>query len=145
MNDTAANDRTDGLTMDFGIKAAALAGLHVYEAASRGTGRTETTLRALKDGDVLLVGTADEARRVERECRLRGPKVRVVTVGDMRRGSLHAVRGRLVVDHTAYSWMVLDAINSVDAELRSLRVGIKPADEKLQPVMSFAFNDRSVA
>jgi hypothetical protein len=127
--------------MDFGIKAAALTGLQVYETASRRTGRTETTLRALKDGDIVLVGSANEVRRIDRILRERKIKVRIVSVDGMRRDHLSGMRGRLFVDHTAYSAMMADAINSVDAELQSLRLGVEPSSERLEPVMSFAYYD----
>lgn len=108
--------------MDFGIKAAALTGLHLYEAASRGSGRTETTLQRLTSGDTLVVRSPQERSRLERECRERGLKVRVVSASsvEMLAERLHGNTSRVVMDHTAYSAIYEDAISRAAMDIESI-------------------------
>lgn len=108
--------------MDFGTKAAALTGMHLFDMASRRSGRTTSTLERLKDGDVLVVHTLQERSRLERECRERGLNVRVVAASCIPALAerLQGNTGRVVMDHTAYAAIYADAIEHVEKEIESI-------------------------
>lgn len=61
---------------DYGVAAAALAGLRVYSEASRGSGRTTRLIASLKGGETVVGVKLDEARDIEHLARRMGIKVR---------------------------------------------------------------------
>lgn len=106
---------------DYGIGAAALAGLRVYEDAARGSGRTARMLATLTDGCTVFVGIRREAGRLRRLIARTRPdldRVSVVAVEgrrafEERRHGLRDVR----VDHTLAALLYLEAVNDVSAAL----------------------------
>lgn len=58
---------------DYGIKASALTGLRVYEAASIRSGRTLRMIQALQPDCLVLCANSQEARLVERVIKERRP------------------------------------------------------------------------
>lgn len=76
----------------FGIPAAIATAMMIYERASRNSGRTVSLLKAMDDGDVLLVGYASGRDRLVDWCRrhlrtMGKERCQVVVVANM--GDLH--------------------------------------------------------
>lgn len=128
------------MATDFGAKASALTGLRIYEQASRGSGRTETTLRSLKDGDILVAHDEKSARHLERQCKERGLDVRVTTIRSIRMNGHAGAKGRLVFDHAAVLAMYEEAIQGVDKEIAEHGAAMQP-DKEVRPVASYALID----
>lgn len=106
----------------FGIPAVIATAMMIYERASRGSGRTVSLLKAMDDGDVLLVGDAPGGDRLadwcKRHLRAMGKEAcRVVVIGSMNdlrgghayetirramspRSGAHAQQAKLWMDHT---------------------------------------------
>ena len=108
---------------DFGMKATLLSALHIYDAASRRSGRTETLLRSLPtDNPVTLVVSTDrEAQRLQRilydraTTEKRKSNVRVMVNGPQLREK--ARDSQVFFDHSALRDMYFRAIHRVVEEV----------------------------
>lgn len=107
---------TERSTFDYGVSAACLTGLHIYESAARRSGRTEMMLASLKDGDTVICGSPQEANRIDRLCRDRKLKVRVTAHPETARGCA----GRIIPDHTFVQRLFEDAIKDAVRHLEHI-------------------------
>lgn len=108
---------------DYGIGSAAAAALHVYEGASRGSGRTTRMVRDLRGHQVVVCPNYDEKQRVERLIREMRPAIAHVVVVSLdgrktAREQLHGFLNRhpgkdLVLDHTVVLRLYEEAIAQV--------------------------------
>lgn len=93
----------------FGIPGTVAAAMRIYEMASRGSGRTEVVLKAMDDGDVLLVGGPAGERERER-CerllhRMEKPGCSVITVPESRpMDFLHVTVLPRILDRQSKGW-----------------------------------------
>ena len=126
---------------DFGIHAAALMALELFDASSRHTGRTAVALADLDDGDLFLTFSPQHARQVEHE--LRGQGKRHVLVGHcasmpsllerVERARAGGTTRRIVLDHTVVNLLYREAIeNTAHAIAHLTRTPL--ADRRLGPV-----------
>lgn len=107
---------------DYGIGAAARVGLHVYEGASHGSGRTTRMLTGLQNVRQVVVmlnsGMVDHAKALMRHMDLPGTIVVSVGAKTLLRRQLGELRARypshlLVLDHTVVSRLYEEAIAQV--------------------------------
>ena len=126
---------------DFGIHAAALMALELFDASSRRTGRTIVALAGLEDGDLFLTFSPQHARQVEHE--LRGLGKRQVVVGHcasmpallerVERARVSGAPRRIVLDHTVVHLLYREAIENTAHAIAHL-TKTPPADPRLGPV-----------
>lgn len=154
----------------FGIPAVIATAMMIYERASRGSGRTVSLLKAMDDGDVLLVGDAPGGDRLadwcKRQLRAMGKETcRVVVIArmdDLRGGHPYeairrAMSGReavkLWMDHTLIFQLHEQAMAGVQRDLGAFLGHIGQPDLKdalldrrvrpgeVPPVMAHQFVD----
>jgi len=93
----------------FGYSGAMTVGLHVYEQSNRQSGRTARLIEQIKDGDVIVVTTAQYAALLKTRLHEAGKKkVSVVVDGPPDLERLHSrlsgkYGGKVLLDHT---WML---------------------------------------
>ncbi len=116
---------------EYGFQATAVSALQLFEIASRGCGRTSRMIERVADGDLIIVATGEEQRRVRKLLTEAGkPDVRVVAAD---RGMPHSrATGRVFFDH---SWVLAHFTSAVEDAGRWMQ---RYADEiggtKSQPV-----------
>lgn len=113
--------------MDFGTFAAASAGLRIYEASARRSGRTLMILRAMGERDTLMVTNDKLATSCLRILRAMGkPDCRVQVLDYSQRHPLdtmhHARRGagHIWLDHSIYEDVYTRAILKAKADLEAM-------------------------
>jgi len=126
---------------DFGIHAAALMALELFDLASRRSGRTTAVLAQAEPGDLFLTCDERHARRLESELRARG--VNGVVVSQCRsiaeldervsRESGNPRRRRILLDHTVVQLLYREAIENTAHSIAHL-TGTPPAKPDLDPV-----------
>lgn len=135
----------------FGIPAAIATAMMIYERASRNSGRTVSLLKAMDDGDVLLVGSSpggdqlvDWCRRKLRAMGKEGCVIRVVSDMDdlrgghayeavrkaMSRGFPDDFRPKLWMDHTLIFQLHEQAMAGVHRDLGGFLRSISQPDLK---------------
>ena len=130
----------------FGIPAAIATAMMIYERASRGSGRTMSLLKAMDDGDVLLVGgstghrMADWCRRnLHRMGKVDWRVLGVDHMDDLRGGYAHeAIRKQMAsrdgvkvwMDHTLIFQLHEQAMLGVQNDLHGFLRSIGQADLK---------------
>lgn len=106
----------------FGIGAAILGAARIYQQSARHTGRTESLINSLKDGDRVCFTDGREAERVYFLCLERGIKIETMII-DPNRPELVFNRapanGRTIFDHSwveeYYALVIKRAIKDIDS------------------------------
>lgn len=108
----------------YGIGQAIYAACLIYFRSARGTGRTESLIKSVKDGDCICFSDSKEAKRVERLCKERGVKVSCI-VDDPKYPSrvlkYRSTSGRMLFDHTWIEKYYLLAIENAQKEIDGLQ------------------------
>lgn len=105
---------------EYGIGSAASMGLHLYEASSRGTGRTTRMVERLRDDDQVVCRSAKEAERIRRLLKDAGKSTKVVSVqhaSDLYDRTQRA-KGRTYFDHDWVHQYFVDAVKDAEDNLR---------------------------
>ena len=121
---------------EYGIGSAARMALHLFESASRRTGRTSRMIAAARDDDLIVCRHSKEAERVRRLLKEAGKKTGVTAVehaDDLHRISRRA-DGRVVFDHDWVHQFFVDAVKSAEDALRRMADNLSsvPADRKVE-------------
>ena len=108
----------------------------LYSQTARLTGRTTSLINSLKDGDRVCCATTDEARHLERMCKLHGLQVTVITlpVRDAHRiFEKGTSQGRTFFDHTWVERYYMAAVERAQDEIDQLQresSGLSEAHER---------------
>lgn len=108
---------------DYGMGGAALAGLLVYDGASRGSGRSTALVRGLVEDSLVVCTTAREAeqyRRLVREMRPGLKGLRFIVLSPTSWGSLRETRGHIEFTHEAWRRLYERAIEDVRREIEAV-------------------------
>jgi transposase len=125
---------------DFGIYAAALMALEMFEIASRRTGRTTMVIEDLNDGDLFLTVNPQHAAQVERQLYAMHGRHIGVTVSHVssmdelyeRANRVRAThpRRRILLDHSVVHRVYREAIENTAKSLAHL-TGTPPASREM--------------
>jgi hypothetical protein len=123
--------------VDFGIKAAAMVGMRVYEDACRQTGRSTAAMKLLEDGDAFVVMTEKERAWAREALRSLG-KIADVLVYRSRSFAeeTHGRTGKLVFDHRVIQAIYEGALLNAEGRIRTMSAGAH------DPTPRYATGDR---
>lgn len=108
----------------YGIGPAITGAAEIYFRTARGTGRTQSLVESLKNGDRVVFTNDREAKRVAHLCRERGLTVTVAVCDPHEPQGLfnkQTPRGRTVFDHSWVEEYYRHAISMAFKEIRSLQ------------------------
>lgn len=108
----------------FGIGAAIHGAARIYSQSARHTGRTDSLVESVKDGDRICFANSKEAERVRRLCLGRGVNVECITVDPKQAERIfeHGTsQGRTLFDHSWVELYYLSAIERAGAEIDHLQ------------------------
>jgi hypothetical protein len=109
----------------FGIGNAIRGGVHIYFSGSRQTGRTQSLVNSLKDGDRVIFTTHQEAKRVERLALDRGITISCAVINPKTPETIfeHATsQGRTIFDHSWVEQFYANAIEKAASDIFWLEV-----------------------
>ena len=108
----------------YGMANALKAYLSHLDECSRGTGRTTKMLEMVKDGDLIVCHSAQEAARVKRRCQRQGKEVRTVFGGRGKvfdRVSMFGVEG-VHFDHEWVRQNLLDGLYEAEGFIKNMEL-----------------------
>lgn len=104
----------------FGIGAAIRGCVGVYFQSARGTGRTQSMLESLQDGDRVVFLKADEAMRVEHWCKEQGLDVECRVCSIQSIWTLGTSKRRTILDHSWVEQFYREGLDDMDKALERL-------------------------
>jgi len=108
----------------FGIGAAMLAAVGMYQQSARKTGRTTSLIESLKDGDRVIFADQRQADLFDLHVRERGIKVECRVVDPKRAGramEFGTAEGRTLFDHVWVEQLYIHRIQGAGQELDELQ------------------------
>lgn len=108
---------------NYGIGSAASMALHLYESASRRSGRTSRMIAAAGEDDLIVCRTEKEAERLRRLLKEAGKctKVKAIPHTDELHERIGArPRGRAIFDHSWVHQFFVDAVKDAEDNLQRI-------------------------
>jgi hypothetical protein len=122
---------------DYGIGSAASMALHLFENASRHTGRTSRMVAAVHNDDLIVCRRSAEAVELRRLLKDAGKLTRVVAVehaSDLHSRIAQRPKGRLVFTHDWVHRFFVESVKSAEEDLKRIADGLSsvPLDRKIE-------------